>query len=200
MGSVAVLIDGTRGIWLFARAYSSRWPERLVESLRSWIAGNGREGAVLSSDPLFVEVLRSAFPDRKIVNLLDDAARTMASENQQLAEILARLDKLPDDLSHLFLPKSLGPTGSFDRALSVAAQGLMRVFAWRLPGFAGSNLPYLYTNFLDFSGSLEDEPTRRVIRLGRPPLHLILNMTGMARATYQLHWLDERPLALFPEG
>ena len=33
----------------------------------------------------------------------------------------------------------------------------------------------------------------------RPPLHLILNMTGMTRQIYRLSWLDERPFALFQE-
>jgi len=37
------------------------------------------------------------------------------------------------------------------------------------------------------------------VRLGRPPLHLILTMTGMLRKVYRLSWLDDRPFALFPE-
>ena len=126
--------------------------------------------------------------------------QTMAEEDEQMAEILARLDKLPADLSYLSLPQSFGLRRAFDLALSVAAQGLMRAFAWRLPGFAGSNLPYLSSNFLDFAGSVEEEPARRVVRVGRPPLHLVLNITGMTRRTYGLSWLDDRPLALFQEG
>jgi hypothetical protein len=125
--------------------------------------------------------------------------KPIAEKDGVLAEILARLDKLPDDLAHLALPKSWRLAPEFDFMLSVAAQSLMRSFAWRLPGFAHSNLPYLYGNFLDFSASLEDEPNRRVVRMGRPPLHLILNMTGIVRGTYRLNWLDERPFALFPE-
>jgi len=197
---VAVLIDGARGVWRFARGYHPRRPEQILEPLQVWLAQCGREGPVLVSDPVFIEPLRSAFPGQKVVGLLDDATQMMAAEDQQLAEVLARLDTLHGDLSYLSLPKSLSLARSFDLALSVAAQGLMRAFAWRLPGFAGSNLPYLYSNFLDFPGSVEEEPARWVVRLGRPPLHLILNMTDMARKTYQLNWLDERPFALFPEG
>ncbi|HYJ46473.1 MAG TPA: hypothetical protein VEV81_07650, partial [Pyrinomonadaceae bacterium] len=116
-----------------------------------------------------------------------------------VAGILARLDKLREDLSHLTLPESLGLSRALDRALSVVAQHLYRAFSWRLPGFAESSLPYLASNFLDFSGSLEEEPTRRVVRVSRPPLHLVLALTGMMRQTYRLSWLDERPLMLFPE-
>ena len=39
------------------------------------------------------------------------------------------------------------------------------------------------------------------MQLGRPPLNMILSITGMARATYLLSWLDdERPFNLFQEG
>jgi hypothetical protein len=37
------------------------------------------------------------------------------------------------------------------------------------------------------------------VRVSRPPLHLVLGLTGMTRQTYQLSWLDERPLTLFQE-
>ena len=94
------------------------------------------------------------------------------------------------------------PTG--EKALLVPVRvaacdppGLLRQIAYRLPGFAGSNLPYLFGNFFDFAANIEEEPARRVVRLGQPPLHLVLNMTGMNRQSYRLSWLDERPFALF---
>jgi hypothetical protein len=181
-----------------------RWqphrPERLIAALQSCLAHTEQEEPVLLSDPSFFTVLRSAFPDRRIVSLSDNVAQTMAEEDERIAEILARLDKLPADLSYLSLPQSFGLRRAFDLALSVAAQGVMRAFAWRLPGFAGSDLPYLSSNFLDFAGNVEEEPARRVVRVGRPPLHLVLNITGMTRRSYGLSWLDERPLALFQEG
>jgi hypothetical protein len=197
---VAVLIDGAHGIWLFAGAYSPRRPERVVESLRGWLSGGAQEETVLLSDQVFLDVLRTAFPEGKVVSLADDAARVIVKEDRSIIETLARLDKLPEDLSYLSLPPSWGLGHMLNQMLSVGAQGLLRAFAWRLPGFAGSNLPYLYANFLDFTGSVEEEPARRVVRLGRPPLHLVLNITGMARSTYTVSWLDERPFALFPEG
>jgi len=196
---VGILLDSARGVWLYADGYSPRKPVRLLQQLQRWLASLEPSQPVLLSDPLFLTALHIAYPEAKILSLLDEAVSPMAEADPQLAEILARLPRLVGDFAYLSLPKTFGLARSLDRALSVAAQGLLRAFAWRLPGFAGSNLPYLYTNFLDCTGSLEEEPARRVVRLGRPPLHLVLHLTGMARGTYGLSWLDDRPLVLFPE-
>jgi hypothetical protein len=134
-----------------------------------------------------------------VISLADPAVQTFVESNLGVRELLARLDKLPADLAYLALPPSFGLKPGLDRTLSIAAQGLLRNFAWRLPGFAFSSVAYLYPNFLDFTASLVDAPDRRVVRLGRPPLHLVLNMTGLARSSYHLSWLDERPLALFQQ-
>jgi hypothetical protein len=58
----------------------------------------------------------------------------------------------------------------------------------------------LSRNFLEFPGSIEEEPARHIVRVGRPSLHLVLNMPGMTRGTYALSWLDGRPLAIFQES
>lgn len=197
-GSVAILIDTARGVWLSAVGYSARSPKRLIGSLERCLSVDTLENAALLCDPALLESLRAAFPDRQVLS--HDAISKLVGDDDAVAEILNRLDKLPDDLDYLAFPKSWKLAPAFDRALSVGAQGLLRGFAWRLPGFARSNPPYLYSNFLDFPASLEEEEGRRVVRLGRPPLHLILNMTGMVRGEYRLSWLDERPFALFPEG
>jgi hypothetical protein len=108
-------------------------------------------------------------------------------------------NKQPEDLSFVKLSDSFSISPAVDDALSFAAQHLLRAFAWRLPGFAESSFSYLSANFLSFSASLEDEASRRVVYVGRPPLHLILGLTGISRRTYRLSWLDDRPFALFPE-
>ena len=115
-------------------------------------------------------------------------------------EVFGDRDKLRKDIAYLSLPKSVGLSRTLDFPLSIAAQTVMRVFSRRLPGFAGSNLPYLYSNFLACSATIEEEPERRVVRLSRPPLYLVLNLTGACNKTYRLSWLDDRPLALFPES
>ncbi len=113
--------------------------------------------------------------------------------------IKARKDKLVDDMSYLSLAESFCKSNEIDKALSIGALSVMRDFSWRLPGFDGSSLAYLYSNFLEFSGSVDEEEDRRVVRLGRPPLNVVLNMTGMVRNTYKLGWLDEKPFVLFQE-
>jgi hypothetical protein len=195
---LVVWLDGVRGIWLAVYRYSPRQAERLPALLRERLAGE-EEPAVLLSHADWLEPLRREFPASRILDLAE-ATATLTEEVPDLAERLARLPKLSAELAYLSLPRSWGPARPWQWTLNVAAQGLLRNFAWRLPGFAGSNLPYLYSNFLDLTASLEDEPDRRVVRLGRPPLHLILTMTGMLRKVYRLSWLDDRPFALFPEA
>jgi hypothetical protein len=190
-----VLIDSSRGLWLLAQRYSPRRPRRLIDSLRSFVSELESNEGLLLCDPSLLEMLWPEFPTLKMVSLAD----TEQAEDNPISNILARLDQLSDDVSHLALPNSFKLSPSLDLAMSVAAQQVMRAFAWRLPGFAGSNLPYLSRNFLEFGASVEEELARRVVRLGRPPLQLILGITGMTRQTYRLSWLDERPLALFQE-
>ena len=99
---------------------------------------------------------------------------------------------------------SLGSTFRFSRpfarSMRATAQHLLRNFARKLPGFSTSGPAYIYSNFLHFSATLEDEPTRRVVTVGRPPLNLILNMSGLNRGSYQLSFTGERAFALFEQG
>jgi hypothetical protein len=129
----------------------------------------------------------------------DNFLATLTDWQRRQRRITDRNHISASDLSYLALPESLEVSPTLDLALSVAAQHVLRTFAWRLPGFAESNLPYLSSNFLDFPASVEDETTRRIVRLGSPPLRLVLGITGMMRQTYRLSWLDERPLTLFEE-
>jgi len=143
--------------------------------------------------------LRANLPQLNVVDLSDRAAAPAEAETRSIDALIARLAKLQDDLEFLRLPTCLKIARPLDRALSVAAQQLLRGLAWRLPGFAGSNLPYLSRNFLDFAATIEADDARYVVRVGRPPLHLILNMTGMTRQSYRLSWREERPFALFQQ-
>jgi len=197
--SVAVLLDGSRGTWLAAKSYQRNRLERLVERLHGQLLQYDQAETVLLSTEMFVEVLRSAYPSLHIEALHSDVTIQKVEEDQALKEVLMRLDKLTPELSYLSMPSAFHLSRLVDLALSVVAQGIMRLFAWRLPGFARSSLPYLYSNFLDIPGSLEDEPTRRVVRVGEAPLNFILNLAGMNRSTYRISWLDERPFALFRE-
>jgi len=198
-GPVAVLFDDLSGVWLYASGYRSSRTEPMLKRLSRWLSRNCPNAATLLSDDIFIETLDSIFPHIKVENRHSRQVFHTAEKDKTNSRIPVNMEKLPDDLSFLAFPEPFGVVRSFDLALSVAAQGVLRAFARRLPGFAGSSLPYLYSNFLDFTASLEDEPERRVVRLGRPPLDIVLNMTGMARKEYRLDWLDERPLVLFQE-
>ena len=198
--SVAVLMDSGRGLWLYATKYSAGGSACFDEAMGDWLERNTPQEAVLLCDPLLLDSVCAAFPGRQVVSLMDDRVQTPAEHNQAVTENRARVEKLPDELAYLSLPDSWELAPAFDLALSLAAQGVMRDLAWRLPKFAESNLPYLFSNFLSFKGNIEDEPERRVVRLGRPPLYLVLHMTGIVHGSYRLSWLDERPFMLFPEG
>jgi hypothetical protein len=94
----------------------------------------------------------------------------------------------------------LAPSASpHDRELCLIARAILRNFAWHLPGFAKSSLAHLWQNFLDLQARMQTFDDRRVVRLTAPPLHVVLSLTGILTATFQLPWLDSRPFCLFPE-
>ena len=194
-----VLIDAARGLWLRIGRHSERKPQQFIHSLDSSLDMLAEQEGVLYSDSSLVSLLREQFPRLNVFDLPDRAIEPAGAETRGIDAIIARLDKFQDDLEFLRLPARLKIARPLDRALSIAAQHLLRGFVWRLPGFAGSNLPYLSRNFLEFAASIEEDDTRRVVRVGRPPLHLILNMTGITRQIYRLSWLDQRPFALFQQ-
>lgn len=101
------------------------------------------------------------------------------------------------DSAFLTWPRTYGPR-AVSRAFGTAAEMLMRSFAWCLPGFAASSLPHIHTNFLTMGATLEEQPARHVVHLGRPPLGLILDLCGASRQSYRLPWQDQRPFVLFP--
>jgi hypothetical protein len=180
--------------------------DNLLTTLIDWQRGQGRINdrnyfsacTSLNDSPVVVLIDEARSLWLKVSNLADVEQRL--PPDKSINETVARHGELAHDLSRLALPESLKFSPALDLALSVAAQHLLRTFAWRLPGFAESNLPYLSNNFLDFPASLREEPTRRVVRLGSPSLRLVLGITGMMRQTYRLSWLDERPLTLFEES
>ncbi len=191
-GPTAIVMDCLRGVWLSGASGRVRSPGCVLEYFRDALM----DAEMLLCDQAFLEPARSAFR-RAQVRPIDGAAGIMGREG---TEGLAGLRKPGGDLSYLALPRIPAAARAVDLALSVAAQGVMRTFAWRLPGFAGSSLSYLHNNFLDAFASIEVEASRRVVRLGRPPLHLVLSIAGMTRQSYRVRWLGTLPCELFPEG
>lgn len=191
-----VLIDAARGLWLLLDRYSLPGRREITAALHSALVSLVQEEGVLYSDPSLVDLLRADFTELNVTDLSDHTIDGVGAR-AGIDAILARLDKLPEELEFLRSPQPFEIACQLDLALSLVAQHLLRQVAYSLPGFAGSNLPYLSRNFFDFAATVEEEPARRVVRLGQPPLHLILKMTGMNRQSYRLSWLDERPFALF---
>jgi hypothetical protein len=196
---VAVLLDGARGQWRrIAGARPSLHREGLIRQFIGLLERT-QPGNRLFGDAEYIEPLRARFDSLRVLDLPNVVAPEGPGADTGLCNVVSRLDHLADDLQYLSLRRALGIGSALDRVLAVAAQGVLRSFAWRLPGFSLGHLAYLHANFLDIHASVEEQPDRRVVRLGRPPLGLILNMTGANRGTYQVGWLDTKPFALFPE-
>ncbi|HMC32217.1 MAG TPA: hypothetical protein VKL99_15395 [Candidatus Angelobacter sp.] len=173
---VVLLLDHARGLWLFAGRFGKHEDE-----LAAALSDLPSPERLLSNDSL-VPIAQKSFPDAAVEASLDFPTPPPAP-----------------DLDYLALPPEFGRRMP-DLALSVAAQGVLRLFACKLPGFARSSLNYLYSNFLDCCAAVEERADQRVVFLSRPPLHLVLGISGLNRCNYQLSWLDGKACAVFPEG
>jgi hypothetical protein len=170
-----VVMDGARGLWLSAL----RQPENAVHPCDSF-SEVPAPAKVFCHESLMPAASKS-FPHAHIEALPATAAPSVSR-----------------DMAYLTLPREYGRPDA-DLALSVAAQGVVRLFSSKLPGFARSSMDYLSTNFLDCSGAVQEKSKQRVVFLSRPALHMVLGMAGLNRCAYRLSWLDEKPWAIFPE-
>lgn len=80
-----------------------------------------------------------------------------------------------------YLTMDWGLPEPWQRLFTQMAQIVLRRFAYRIPGFTGASLPYVFSNFLAGSGTFETESG--CLQLSRPPLHILLNITGIGRGT-----------------
>ena len=93
------------------------------------------------------------------------------------------------------LPRRLCPE-PLDRLLSALAHRLRTGWRAAAPGFAGSSPTYLARNFLAVSARVETGEEGLCVTLSRPPLDMVLAMTGLARARLTLDWLTPPRLEL----
>jgi hypothetical protein len=98
----------------------------------------------------------------------------------------------------LAFPRRAGIGRPWCKMLARIACTIMRAFARRLPGFAESTSDYLWRNFLSFDATIESEEERVLVRCGRPPLHLVLSLTGMTRGLLAGRDVCGRPILVFP--
>lgn len=92
------------------------------------------------------------------------------------------------------LPPLLGPHDRKKAALIAAGRAAFVDFARKLPGFSGSSLGYLRANLLDIGAqvTITADTVRAVLE--RPPLDVLLGISGLADRTAPLP--DGRTLAL----
>jgi hypothetical protein len=179
--AVALLLDAASGLWLSASQPSSRSKGISISQL-----GLPQPVRLFCHESLWQKG-QEYFPEAELLPL---------SPLYPSSSVLA----VAHDLRYLEIPRALSVPGAIDLTFSMLAQGILRRFARKLPGFTKSSLDYLNHNLLDVSAAMEDTDEKRVVSLSRPPLHLVLAMAGLNRCTYRLNWLDGRPCAIFPEG
>lgn len=189
-----VLLDAARGHWLVQRDASlAQSPAELLP----WFNGSMVERtparvwcdtyesrAVLQEMPLTVDAV--------LLPEIDDRDTSDRSQVQR------RLDRLADELAWIALPVSLQVPAEVERALYVIAQGTLRTLAWRMPGFARATLPHLWANFLAVDAQVVVGEHRMVATLSRPPLAMIVSMTGLFHLSYLLPWMTPSAVKLFP--
>lgn len=87
-----------------------------------------------------------------------------------------------------------------DRDAEELAIEVMQKFASRLFGFAGSSLPYIYTNFLEGFGSIRTRDDEIVVELPPVPLEVILRLAGMHERRFTVPWIPDKTIVLLLGG
>lgn len=150
-------------------------------------AGRARSEAVLHD-----EVLRNLFgiPGVSLAEVARCLRDTRPRANAD--------DRLPSrDRDWLSFDRRVGIAPAWGSSLALEAHRALRAFARRIPGFAEASAAYLWENFLSGDASLEYEDHRIIVRCGRPPLHLMLTLTGMTRGLEAGHDAQDRPVIVF---
>jgi hypothetical protein len=202
------------GLWLLLRdlealpwlEWTADWPpfEAGAATTLQWLtlaacAGRDQAPAVLA-DP----ALRDLFgvSPRRSVAEVASWLRSVGSHRRARLQVFDVADagvKEESPPSALRLPGQFGFSRAWRRALGQLARRVLTAFARRLPGFAESSPEHLLENFLSFDATLDYEEERVVVRCGRPPLHLILTLTGMTRGTTAGRDLRRRAIVLYSE-
>jgi hypothetical protein len=124
------------------------------------------------------------------------AAAEIARQARDLAAQAGRSAILrPGERAALTFAPELAGGCPGERAFVLLAGAVLRTFARRLPGFGRSSAGYLVASFLAAGGRVEATEAAITVSLRRPPLGVVLAMTGLARGRHQLPWLG-RPLHL----
>jgi hypothetical protein len=193
-GRLLFIADGERNCWLRI----VRSIDELSEALQTIYESvtDGEYGPLIFCDPTLVSVLPATVAGVPVLAWNSSEAMEYAAEDSALATCLARAHPPDEDLNYLNLTSLLRGALDCDLALSLIANAILRSFAWRLPGFAWSSAEYLYRNFSDAEATLRADEDRWIVSLRRPPLHIVLTMTGADQDVYQISWLNQRKVCL----
>jgi hypothetical protein len=194
-GRLMLLTDGERNLWLRAVRSVDELSQAL-QSIHEAQFTDHESPLPLFCDPALVSILPPTVAGIPVLAWKSAKALEHATDDSVLATYLARAHSLDEDLSYLNPTSLLRGTRGCDLALSLIANAMLRSFAWRLPGFAWSSAEYLYMNFLDVTATIEPEGEHWSVRLTRPPLHVVMTMTGAASDSYRVSWLDKRRVQL----
>jgi len=82
----------------------------------------------------------------------------------------------------------------FDLTLTVVADLLYRMLAWRLKGFGRASPQKLYRKFIDTTGSIEVEAERVRVRLSKRAHNPLIKEAGLSGLTGPVPWLAGHPL------
>jgi hypothetical protein len=121
------------------------------------------------------------------------------ANEQRLCRVIEAEDDLhalPTDLDCVIDRSGVLPS-SWSEICGAAAARTLRRFARRLPGFGDASCRHLWSNLLDISATVEGGEDRLIVRLTRPPLDVILRLSGQTHGERRWPWLDPRPFFLF---
>jgi hypothetical protein len=186
-------------------SWTAGWPAPLdgtVPDVLRWLTAVVCAGHAHASSALDDCALRSVFGIPPRLDALEVGRwlrRVGHDRRQTLVDVLAADTSALERTDRAWLvPRLVGINRLWCDALALAAIGVLRRFARRLPGFAESSPEHLWRNFLAFDATMEIEESRVLLLCGRPPLHLVLTLTGMTRGLPAGHDAHGRPILVFP--
>jgi hypothetical protein len=155
------------------------------------ICAGPRHAADALADPVIARVFGA--PEHATLAELPNA---LAGVDTRQARDLAALGARPSpaDSKWLSPPPLLRRNRQAVRSVQAIACAALRDLARRLAGFSGASAAFLWTNLLGVGGEVEAVGDGFRVRIERPPLDVLLAMSGLADRDAVL--LDGRPLRL----
>ena len=194
-GRLLLLSAGERDLYLQVGTSA----HELVEMLQGQPLATAHVEGVLC-DPSLVRTLPATIVGCAVRDWNSSEGAGSSSTDAARATCLKHAASPDNELNYFNLPSLLRGARALDLALTVAARAMLRNFAWRLPGFAWSGAEYLFTNFLNVSATIQSETGHWLARLGKPPLQIVLAMTGAAQGACRIPWLSEQEIQLISES